>query len=185
MTAISVSILATLIALVGASILLWAALEKARNPRATASTLRQLSVPAGLAGAALVIAAELAVGLGLVLRPDSVWTQSAVVALAGAFALAGLIALRRDAAIRCTCFGPGGGGYLGASQVVAFVPWAGGAAVLSVSGVTPPSPSHAAAMLAGVALTMSGLRLVPVLGVWWEARGDRLSARETYVWLHR
>jgi hypothetical protein len=68
-----VAILATTVALVGASILLWAGLEKARDPASTASTLRQL----GSAGSALVLflsdrcgtCRSLAVGLGRHLPP--------------------------------------------------------------------------------------------------------------------
>jgi len=51
--------------------------------------------------------------------------------------------------------------------------------------VEPPSASRGAALLAGVAVTMAGLRLVPLLGAWREARGDRRSATETYVWARR
>jgi hypothetical protein len=181
-----VAILATTVALVGASILLWAGLEKARDPASTASTLRQLGVPARLANAAgLIIAAELAVALGLVFRPDSAVTQGGVVLLAGGFALAGLVALRRDEPVRCTCFGSGRDGYLGTNQVFALVPWVGGAAFLHVADLAPPSPSRGAAMLAAIGLAMAGVRLIPVLGAWREARGDRRSARETYLWLQR
>jgi Methylamine utilisation protein MauE len=181
-----VAILATTVALVGASILLWAALEKARDPASTASTLRQLGAPASLANAAgLIILAELAVALGLVFRPDSAVTQAGVVLLAGAFALAGLLALRRDEPVRCTCFGSRRSGYLGANQVLALVPWVGGALFLYIADVAPPSPPRGAALLAGVGLAMAGVRLVPVLGAWREARGDRRSAQETYLWLHR
>jgi hypothetical protein len=181
-----VAILATTVALVGASILLWAGLEKARDPASTASTLRQLGVPARLTNAAgLIIPAELAVALGLVFRPDSAVTQGGVILLAGAFALAGLLALRRNEPVRCSCFGSGWGGNLGRNQVLGLVPWVGGAAFLHVVDLAPPSPSRGAAMLAGVGLTMAGARLVPVLGAWREARGDRRSARETYLWLQR
>lgn len=183
----SVSTLATTVAVVGASILLWAALEKARDPEATASTLRQLGVPSriALAAAGLVIAAEFAVGLGLVFRPDAVVTHGGVALLAAGFALAGLLALRRGEQIRCTCFGPGGRGYLGVPQVASLVPWAAAVAILYAAGTAPPSRSEGASMLAAMALVMSGLRLIPVLGAWREARGDRRSARETYGWLHR
>lgn len=181
------AILATAVALVGASILLWAGLEKARAPASTASTLGQLGVPASLAGpaAGLVVLAELAVALGLVFRPDSALTLAGVVLLAGAFALAGLLALRRGEPVPCTCFGAGRGGYLGENQVRALVPWVGGAAFLYVADVASPSPSGGAAMLAGVGLAMAGVRLIAVLPAWREARGDRRSARETYLWLRR
>jgi hypothetical protein len=181
-----VTILATTVALVGASVLLWAGLEKAREPGSAASMLRALGVPARLATAGvLVIPAELAVAVGLVFRPDSIWTQGGVVVLAGAFAVAGLLALRRDESIRCACFGSARGGYLGAKQVVALAPWLVGIGILNVADVPPPSATRAAALLAGVALIMAGVRLISVLGASHEARGDRRSAQETYVWLQR
>lgn len=182
-----VATLATTVAMVGAALLLWAGLEKARDPGATASTLEQLGVPAAVAAGAagLVVAAELAVGIALVFRPDALPTQGGVIALAAAFGLAGLLALHRGEQIRCTCFGPGRRGYLGRNQLAALVPWVGMAAFLHVADVAPPSPSEGASILAAVALAMTVLRLVPMFGAWREARGDRRSARETYVWLHR
>ena len=177
---------ATTIALAGASILLWAGLEKARDPGSTVSTLRQLGVPTPLArlGGVLILA-ELAIGVGLVFRPDSVWIQAGVVVLAGAFACAGLLAVRRGELIRCSCFGSTRRGYLGANQIRALVPWLGGAAILRVADVEAPSSSRGAALLSGLALTIAAARLVSVLGAWRVARGDRRAAAETYVWAHR
>jgi hypothetical protein len=181
-----VAALATVVAAVAGSILLWAALEKARHPGAMASTLRHLGVPATLASAGgLVIVIELGVGLGLVFRPDSLITQGSVVVVAAVFALAGLLALRRDERIPCSCFGPGSNGYLGVNQIAALVPWVGVAVVLNAADVARPAPSEGAAILATVALAITGLRLVTLLDVSREARADRRSARETYAWLHR
>ena len=178
---------ATTVALLGASILLWAGLEKARDPGSTVSTLRELGAPTALArvGGFVLILAELVIAVGLVFWPDSVWIQAGVVVLAGAFAVAGLLALRRGELIRCSCFGSARRGYLGANQIKALVPWLGGVAILRVAEVEAPSPSRGAAMLCGIALTMACVRLVPVLGAWREARGDRRAAVETYVWAHR
>jgi hypothetical protein len=181
-----VTALATTVALAGALVLLWAGLEKARDPGSPSSTLRALGVPSRVAAlGVLVIPAELAVGVALVFRPDSAWTQGGVLVLAGAFALAGLLALRRDVRVHCACFGTGRGGYLGAHQVVALVPWIASVAVVNAADLEHPSPSQASTLLAGVALTMAGVRLAAVLRPWHEARSDRRSARETYRWLHR
>lgn len=178
--------LASAVALVGASILLWAGLEKSRDPTSAVVTIRQLGVPDDVARfASLIIPAELAVAGALVFRPDSLVTQAGVVSFAGAFAFAGLLARRQDEPIRCRCFGPGGRGYLGRTQIVAFVPWAAVAAFLHVTAVAAPSPSTGAAMLAGVALAIACVRIVSVLGAWHEARGDRRMAQETYSWLHQ
>ena len=178
--------LATTVALVGAFVLLWAGLEKARDPGAPASTLRALGVPPRLAAlGVLVIPTELAIGVALVFRPDSAWTQGGVLVLAGAFAFAGLLALRRDEQIRCACFASGRGGYLGANQVLGLVAWITGVVIVNVANADQPAASQASALLAGVAVTMAGVHLVPVVGAWHEARGDRRSAQETYRWLHR
>jgi hypothetical protein len=180
-----VATVALTVAAVGASILFWAALEKARDPQMTVSTLQQLGFPAGLAKAAwLLILVELAVALGLVFRPDSIVTQGGVVVLAGTFASAGLLALRLEKRVRCTCFGLGAHGHLGLNQVAALIPWAGAAAFLNAADVASPSPSQGIGTLATIALTMATLRLVGLFGPWRQARGDRQSARETYVWLH-
>jgi len=177
---------ATTVALLGAFVLLWAGLEKARDPGAPASTLRALGVPPRLAALGLlVIPAELAIGVALVFRPDSAWTQGGVLVLAGTFAFAGLLALHRAEQIRCACFGSGRGGYLGANQALALIPWIAGVAILIVADAGHASRTRASALLAGVALTMAGVRLMPVLSAWHEARGDRRSAQETYRWLHR
>jgi hypothetical protein len=178
--------IATAIALAGSAILLWAGLEKARDLGSTAAMLRQLGVPTRLARAAgLLVLAELAVALGLVFRPDSRWVVLGVVVLAVAFAWAGLVALRRGELIRCSCFGSARRAYLGTTQIKALGPWLGGAAFLAVAGVERPSPSEGATRLAVIALAMASLRMVPLLRGWREARGDRRSAREMYVWLHR
>jgi hypothetical protein len=177
---------AAIVALFGASVLLWAGLEKARNPAATVSTLRQLGVPTALANAAgLVVAAEVAVALALVFRPGSGWTHAAVAGLAGAFALAGVVALRKEERIRCTCFGSGTGGYLGTSQIAALVPWLGGVAFLSAADPPDPSAARAASTLAAIALAMALLRLGSLASAWREARADRVTARETYRWARR
>jgi hypothetical protein len=178
--------IATTVALLGAFVLLWAGLEKARDPGAPASTLRALGVPPRLAAlGVLIIPTELAIGVALVFRPDSAWTQGGVLVLAGAFAVAGLLALRGDQQIRCACFGSGRGGYLGADQVLALMAWIAGVAILNVADAGHPAASQASALLAGVAVTMAAVRLMPVVGAWHEARGDRRSAVETYRWLHR
>lgn len=176
----------SVVALVGASVLLWAALEKARDPKLITSALRQLGFGALAAPAAvLVIVVELAVGAALVLRPDLRATQVGVLVLAGAFALAGLVALRRELPIPCGCFGSAGSGDLGVNQLLAFVAWAGAVALISRSETRALSQSERIDMLAVVVVGIAALRVVTIFGGWRQARGDRVSARETYTWLHR
>src|SRR5215203_5898680 len=94
------------VTLVMASALLWAGLEKAVRLSSVAKTLHQLGMPERGAGVAapLVVAVELSVAVGLLFRPRSLATLVGVLALAAAFALSGLIALRRNEKIRCGCF---------------------------------------------------------------------------------
>lgn len=180
-------IVVTGVALAMASVLLWAGLEKARTLSSVASAIAQLGMPAGSAraAAALLAAAEAAVGLGLIFRPGSVATLAGVLGLAGAFAIAGLIAFRRNERIRCGCFGPYGGGSLGMSQVAAFPLWLGGAALLWLAGPGQSSDLRSASLLAVVGLAMAGLRAVTALKLAHDARADRRSAQEMLLWLPR
>lgn len=178
------TVLSAAAAVAMAGVLLWAGLEKARDLGPVAATLRQL----GLRGAASrplaasVATAEVGVALALLFRPDSGWTQGGVVALALAFAAAGALALGRGEPIHCACFG-GRGGKLGLGQVVALVPWLAAAALLALAA-EPPSAVAGAGRLAAVGLALASWRAVAVWDAWREARGDRLSAEEMYVWLH-
>lgn len=176
--------LATTVALVMAAVLLWAGLEKARSLTPTASTLHQLGVPESFAksGALFLLIAESAVALGLILRPGSAEILTGVVVLAGAFALGGLIALGRDEPILCNCFGAGGSGYLGRSQLVALPFWLAGALLLWLARPAPSSMSEAAVSFAVIGLAIAALRGFTALGGWKEARGDRRSFEERSVW---
>ena len=176
----------TLVALVGAAVLLWAALEKIRDPRLITSALHQLGFGAlAPLAAVLLIVVELAVGVALVLRPDLRATQVGVVVLAGAFALAGVVALRRELPIPCGCLGSASSGELGVNQLLAFVAWIGGVALISRSDTSALSPSERIDLLAIVVVSIAALRVVTIFDGWRQARGDRVSARETYTWLRR
>jgi hypothetical protein len=179
------SIISTAAALAIASVLLWAGLEKFRNLAATAATLRSLGVPRGFArpAALFMSGAEVVVAAAVLFRPDSALTQGSIVLLAGLFALAGLIAMTLDERVRCSCFGVGGKGYLGVNQLIALFPWLAGAALLRAGFREPPPLPVGAAYFASTSLAIAALRAVSVCSAWREARGDRLSAREMYMWL--
>jgi hypothetical protein len=178
-----VSFLAKVAALATSAILLWAALEKARDLSPTAATIRRLGVPGSLARptAFLVTAAELVVAVAILFRPDTFLAQAGIVALAGLFALAGWIAWRRGEAIPCNCFGAGSKD-LGASQMLAFLPWLAAAGVLRL-GASRPTAAAAAAAFAVISLFLAAVQAFAVRKAWIEARGDRRSAQETYPWL--
>lgn len=172
------------VALFMASILLWAGLEKARNLQGVSSTFTALGFAGWMAKpfAALLAITELSVALGLLFSPDSAATQGGVVILAGGFAVAGAIALKRKRLIRCNCFGAGSSSYLGKKQMIALLPWLGAVGLVRL-GVPESQPVfNGATYFAVAALTISFLRAPAVYKAWQEARGDRLSAMETYGW---
>lgn len=175
-------LLTTFVAVAIATVLLVAALEKARTPELTAAMLRGLGVrrSSAMAMTRLLTLAELGTALAVLFAPGSTFTLAAIVILAVAFAVAGGLALRSDEPIRCTCFGAGGGGgYLGRRQIIALVPWFAGVAVL---GVATPN-TDGAALFALTALLILAARSMRLATAFLEARGDRKSAQEMLLWL--
>jgi hypothetical protein len=181
----AVTIVHTGAALIMTAILLWAGLEKTRNLALTAATVKEIGFSSALAFpvALLVAIAEIGVALALLFRPDSTVTHAGVALLAGLFALAGLIALRSGKQIRCLCFGAGGNGQLGKSQLIALIGWLAGIALLRFGDLEAPSFSIGVAFLAATCLVIASVRAVVVLKALLEARGDRVSAQEMYRWL--
>jgi hypothetical protein len=180
-----VTLITTAAALAMAAVLLWAGLEKARNPNPTAATLRVLGFPRRLARPAAMVltAAELTVAIAVLFRPDSALTHISIVLLAGLFALAGLIAMGLNERVHCSCFGPGGKGYLGAAQLIALIPWVAGAGLLQLGTRESPPLPVSAAYFAATSLAIAAARGISVWKARLAARGDRLSALEMYVWL--
>lgn len=179
--------LVSIVTLSMASVLLWAGLEKARSLASVVSILRQLGVSGSVArtGGPLLVAAEVGVALGLIFRPGSAGTLGGVLALSGAFAVSGLVALRQNKVIRCGCFGPGGDSYLGKRQMAVFPLWCGGVAFLWIEGAPHPSVSGGFSLLAMVGLALASMRAVAALRASKVAQGDRRSAEEMLLWLRR
>ena len=181
-----VPIAAMSVAVILAALLLRAGLEKSADLRATAATVSALGVPAGWAGlaAGLVAVLEVATALGALFAPQSDWTQAGVAGLGGAFALAGLVAVIGRKQIRCNCFGSGtAGGFLGTGQILALPAWLGAALVLHAGVPADPPFVTGALLLAAVALALAALKVPALRRAVREARGDRISAQEMYVWL--
>jgi hypothetical protein len=170
-----------------AVVLLWAGLAKCANLDGFAATLQALGVPAPWSRrvAGLVPLSEVLTALSVLFAPHWRGTPVAVVALGGAFALAGLVAVVRRQRIRCHCFGAATGGYLGRTQVLALPAWVGGAAILDLSFPTPLPLTAGAALFAASGLAIATLKAAALRTVVHEARGDRLSAQEMYLWLPR
>ena len=173
-------------AVVMAALLLRAGVEKSADLPATASTIAALGIPAEWADRAAGVVALLEVGtaLGVLFAPGSGWTLAGVAALAGAFAVAGLVAVLRKRRIRCNCSGPGAAGaYLGPAQILALPAWAG-AALFMYYGVREALPlATGALLLAAAGLAIATLKAAALWQAVREARGDRLSAQEMYLWL--
>jgi methylamine utilization protein MauE len=181
---IVIAISGAAVALAIAVVLLWAALEKARNLAPTAAAIRHLGFSRRIAwpAAGFVTAAEVLIAVAVLFRPDSALTQAGIIVLAGLFALAGLLALRLDHPIPCHCFGAGGKN-LGLTQVIAFLPWLASAGLLRF-GIRQALPvATAAACFAAISLTLAGIRGFHVWRAQREARSDRRSAQEMYAWL--
>lgn len=175
----------TAAALVMAATLLWAGLEKARNLAPTVAIIRRFGLPHRLSrlAALFVATTEIALAIAVLFRPDAIFTQISIVVLSGMFGIAGLIALGFDEPVRCNCFGPGGNGYLGIAQLVAFFPWLAGALLLQFGIFETPSLETGAAYFATTSLGIASAKGIGVLKSSREARADRVSARGMYAWL--
>jgi hypothetical protein len=173
-------------AVVMAALLLRAGVEKSADLPATASTIAALGIPAEWAHRAAGVMALVEVGtaLGVLFAPGSGWTLAAVAALAGAFALAGLVAVLRKSRIRCNCFGSGAAGaYLGRAQILALPAWIGGALLLHYGHPETLPLASGALLLAAAGLATATLKVAALWQAVREARGDRVSAQEMYLWL--
>jgi hypothetical protein len=174
------------VALVMAAVLLWAGLAKFTSLNKFASTLHTLGVPAAWSHrfSVLVPLSEVLTALGVLFAPHWCWTLVAVVALSGAFALAGLVAVLRKQRIRCNCFGSSTtGGNLGLTQVLALPTCVGGVLILHYGIPTPLPLAEGASLFAACGLAIGALKTKALRKVVSEARGDRLSAEEMYIWL--
>jgi len=177
-------VLAFAVTVAMAAVLFRAVTEKARDLGPLAETIRALGAPPSIAplAALAVTSAEILVALALLFRPDATATHAAIVALAALFALAGLLAMRRDEPIRCSCFGSGSA-VLGRAQLIALIPWIGGAAMLRLTFASAPPLSSSAALFAGTSLGVAALAAAAVAKAQRDARADRRTAQEMNEWL--
>jgi len=162
-----------------AGVLILAALAKTLALREVTGTLeglgvrRVLALPAG----AGIVAAELAAGAGLLVSPAQVWPRVLVVALAVAFAVAGLWAVLTRRQVPCNCFGNLRREILGWRQVALLPCWL----ALAAAAQSHPPAWGARQGLFGLAVLLAGLacaRLPQELRLWRGLRGDRLAIDE-------
>lgn len=171
-------VLAGLAQLVLAGTLALSALSKTYLPSRFAMTLRQLGVPSALStpGAAVVIVAELATGVALVVAPGPGWPRVAVLALASGFAGAGAWALATGRRVACHCFGPGQHTTLGVRQLVVLPGWF---ALCGLASAKPPTwtVAQGLGLLAFVVLGAGAVRIGRAWPLWQDLRADRISLR--------
>ena len=171
-----------------AVLLLRAGIQKLTDPTAAASTVAALGIPGKWSDhtARLVALSEAIVAFGVLFAPGSHWTLIGVAALGAAFAFAGLVAMLRRARIRCHCLGSGAAGpYLGVVQLLALPLWVGAALLLRCGLPEIPHLATGALLLAAAGLAMAASKAPALLQAVRDARGDRATAQEMYLWLPR
>jgi len=180
-----VEILADFVRLALAFVLLWAGLDKMLSPGYLTLTLTQIGVPKrGVSSAIVGLATlEIVVAIGLIIAPAATATVCGLLLLAGGFVLAALVALSKDDAIHCACFGFGGQSYLGLPQLAAAPLWLVSALLLWQTAPETLSLSKGVLSFVFVAFALAAMRGVSALQVTRVARGDRESAREMLTWL--
>jgi Methylamine utilisation protein MauE len=169
---------AALLTLPLSGVLLWAGLEKLRERRQFIRTLAELgfSDQTRRALAVTVPCVELSTAGGLLLAPSMTWPRGALAALGGAFAAAGLLAVRARRPIACSCLGASGS-TLGRRQIGLLPAWLCAAVTLHL--LAPDwSTQLGVQYLAGVVLGIGGLRAIDVAKAARGAVGNRRAIDE-------
>ena len=159
------------------TILLWAGIDKLRNPQPLAETVGRLTdagsdsrlrlVARGLGGT------EVAAAFLVVTRPVPWLGEGLTVALAVVFALAGVRALLLRERVKCACF-LGASTILGRPQLLLLPVWVAAAAV---SGFTGSDAGGSGSLFAMLLLTCL-LRAMVLVREVASAAGDRQAAQE-------
>ena len=174
--------LALLLTLGLTGVLLWAALEKARAQHDLRAALAALGFggwPNRLLSPA-VPAAEIVIGVGLVLFPGAEWPRFGVACLGVTFAVAGVLGLWSGQQVACSCLGATGGGLLGWSQIILLPGWL--AAAYAVHRLNPGwSASEGLQYLAGLMVLLGMLRAVAAVQLWQAAVANRRAIDEAVV----
>jgi hypothetical protein len=121
-----------------------------------------------------VVAAELLAAAGLLISPALTWPRVLVAALAVAFAVAGVKALRAEEPIGCNCFGNLRQGLLGWRQVVLLPCWL---LLTAMAQWSPPrwSASQGLVALTAIVLAVAYRQVLRAIPVWRALRSDRLA----------
>lgn len=162
------------ILLIIAGVLIWAGLEKFRTQREFTSTLSALGVPAPLLRALGIglPSAEILTGVSVVVGPSAAWPRIAVLSLALCFGAAGVLGLRAEEPIKCSCFGNEAHRSLGWFQIGTLPLW-----FLAMVPVVVSRPHwqflDSMRNLVGVTLTISLIRALSLTRLRRVATSDR------------
>lgn len=171
-------IVSLLLSLLLSGLLLGAALEKLRMRARFAQTLADLGFR-GQPGRLLVIgvpAVEAMTAAGLLLVPGATWPRVAVGALGAAFGVAGVIALRVQRPVTCSCLGAGQG-TLGLRQILLLPAWLAAALLLHLQD-SGWSTLLGLQYLAAVTVILAVVRSATVAKAALRARGNRQAIDE-------
>ncbi|MFF0470498.1 MauE/DoxX family redox-associated membrane protein [Micromonospora zamorensis] len=173
------TVLSALVASVTVAVLIVGGTEKLRSGASFAGTLTGLGIT-GYPQAFLRIAvpsAELATAAGLMLAPGASWPVAGVAFLGICFAAAGLLSLRADQPVACSCLGAATNALLGWRQVALLPVWIA-AAVLVYRVPVPWSASQGLQVLALVVTASAGLHAVKVIRAWRNDSAHRKAIEE-------
>lgn len=172
--------LSALVAFVLAAVFIVGGVEKLRTRSPFSMTLASLGVPAVLIPVLLFLvpAAELGTAVGLMLVPAMAWPSVGVAALGAAFAAAGVLSLRVEQPVSCSCLGAATDGLLGRKQVILLPVWLTAAALLNFA--PPPwSVPQGLNLLALVVVASSGLHAIKVVRAWRNDAAYRMAIEES------
>jgi len=162
--------LALLISAAVSGVLLWAGLEKLRLRSEFGATLSALGIPVR-PRILLMIAVpcgELGTGAGLVVLPSQAWPRLGLVILGATFAIGGVLGLRADQPVACSCLGAASHGPLGWRQIGLFPAWLGAAGLLQ--WVNAGQRWQAGVQdLAGLVVLIGVVRAAVLIRVWRSA----------------
>ena len=165
------------------ALLFWTGLEKLRQITNFSKTIVDLGIGmkfAALLVASLVCIVELVTAVMLVFCPYSLATPTLVCGLGIAFGIAGIIALAKKEDVVCNCYGRSST-MLGWKQIRLIPVWTAMAVVVYFSHAR--SFSESCIWFAAASLLIAVVKMVPLVREMLIARGDRLSAKEMYIWL--
>jgi len=151
----------------------WAGAWKLAAPRSIQATLEILGLPGGAGLAASLGAVEIIAAVTMIVLPGS-WVPAAlIIALAGIFGSAAVVALRRRLQVDCACFGPLASGELGWRQIALVPLWILVAA--SLLTIAPALPEDRPEIVGVILAAVIAVALVILVPLYREHRAQRVA----------